>query len=950
MKKVILAALALSLIAVCAYMIYTPDVELSAMELKREKHREFIANSPFSDSKDLTKAQRKSMSLPPNAYNERMWELTMNPELGYPTPYVVDAQRAVNASIAKSTPGSEASPWIERGPLNVGGRTRVVFYDPNDVGANNGDGTDYNRVFAGGVGGGLWVNDNIESANSRWNQVPGLASSLNISCFAIDPTDSNTIYLGTGEQYTDGASIGNGVYKSTDGGDTWEQVNIQPAFDEDLTNGSDIFKSGVFFVNDLIVREVDGGTEVYAGIGAAFYGAPNFNFQNPRNFLGTQNAGLYRSTDDGDSWSRIEDEDLEYDFNGLTFYTIPNDFELSADNTLYFGSIDATGVNVGGGRIFSSSDGTDWTELFEIGSGDRVEISPSATNPNKFYVLAQVAGQANIYLTENGFATLDQISEPDDADNGIPASDFTRGQSFYDLVIETDPEDDDQLYVGGINIHRSRDAGDSWDQISRWSNNPNMDNLSVPFVHADIHSIAFKPGDSNEGVIGSDGGVSIVESFARATRSSGAIENRNLGYNVTQFYYGDIAATDFEDGDEFVGGTQDNGSQVFNNSNVAGGLSNSFDPIGGDGSFSAVDSESGYVVLGFTSRNHYYFDYPLNPDRAGLFDYINRGEAYTISSESDGDFINVGEVDRAFDIFYSNSRGGSGGGGSTTITACELGANSADCNEINVPAVSGSRPTALTASPFAAVNPVLFIGTEDSRVLRVDNTLDANPVTTDISGDDFLGSASDIRIGETELEIYVTMHNYGINNIWYTNDGGLNWSQKDGDLPDLPVKAILPNPLVENEVIIGTEMGIYVTTDFDSDSPTWTLTVNGMSTVKVLDLDLREADNTILATTHGRGLFTGQFTTAGIGSASAPISQLNVYPTQVTNELNIESSKNFSSATIKIFDLNGHEVMTLNRDLGNANSKINVAGLSSGLYLLQAQSQGLNETIKFVKE
>ena len=81
---------------------------------------------------------------------------------------------------------------------------------------------------------------------------------------------------------------------------------------------------------------------------------------------------------------------------------------------------------------------------------------------------------------------------------------------------------------------------------------------------------------------------------------------------------------------------------------------------------------------------------------------------------------------------------------------------------------------------------------------------------------------SDIEFGASELEIYLTMHNYGVNNIWYTNDGGITWAQKDGNLPDIPVKAILQNPFVPNEVIIGTQLGIYSTTDFDSVNPTWT--------------------------------------------------------------------------------------------------------------------------------
>ena len=73
---------------------------------------------------------------------------------------------------------------------------------------------------------------------------------------------------------------------------------------------------------------------------------------------------------------------------------------------------------------------------------------------------------------------------------------------------------------------------------------------------------------------------------------------------------------------------------------------------------------------------------------------------------------------------------------------------------------------------------------------------------------DQVGSISDVHIGETEDDIYVTYYNYGINgNIMYSDDGGANWSNKEGDLPDIPVFSILHNPYEEDEVIVGTELG-----------------------------------------------------------------------------------------------------------------------------------------------
>ena len=79
----------------------------------------------------------------------------------------------------------------------------------------------------------------------------------------------------------------------------------------------------------------------------------------------------------------------------------------------------------------------------------------------------------------------------------------------------------------------------------------------------------------------------------------------------------------------------------------------------------------------------------------------------------------------------------------------------------------------------------------------------------------------DIEIGKDENHIFVTFHNYGVENIFYSSDGGETWEEKEGDLPDIPVRCILQNPLSENEVIIGTELGVWYTKDFEANEEWW---------------------------------------------------------------------------------------------------------------------------------
>lgn len=926
-KKLQLSISILFLGSILIFFLF-PNNELTEMEKLREQHKDYIENSPFKDTKNLVRSSRKKLGLPPNAYYEREFELTMNPRLGYPTPFKV---APINSDIiAKGLPGTGSSLWTERGPSNVGGRTRVVFYDPNDVGVNNGDGINYNRVFAGAVGGGLWVNNNIEDENSSWVQVPGIAAGLNISCYAIDPNNSNIWYLGTGEQSTNGAAVGNGVYRSTDGGNNWSKINIPPAGPGDLNVAGDLFNAGFFFVNDIAIRN----NEIYVGVGAASYASPNFNISSPSNTLGVQNAGLYRSADSGVNWSRVETPSFRYTFSGQNFYFIPHDIDIDGNNEIVLTTISAPGIGgSGGGRIFKSTDGLNWTSLRAIPNANRVEIAISKQNKNKIYVLAQVGNQADLFLTTDQFATLSPINEPNDADNGISSNDFTRGQAFYDLVIEVDPNDDSIVYAGGIDAFRSTDSGNFWAQMSKWSENPNLNTISAPFIHADIHAISFKPNNSNQGLIGSDGGVSWANNFSTAPGNRLSINTRIKNYNVTQFYYGGISQNATTEG--FIGGSQDNGTT--GNFNATSGLNEFSTFSGGDGAFSDIDPQGLYAISSFQYRNHRYINY-ANPSSS----YCINGSC---SDNTNGDFINVAELDGNLDILYANSKSFSG---FNAIESCRLLPNSAICTTITNSEINSSRPTALKISPFTVSSSKLYVGTETGFLFLVQNANSSSNTWTNIGGNSFFGSISDIAFGANEQQIFVTMHNYGVSSIWYTSNGGTTWQEKEGDLPDIPVKAILQNPLIPTEVIIGTELGLYATGNFDSVSPNWFPIINGMTNVKVLDLDLRASDNTILATTHGRGMFTGKFTTAGFSDVTTRSNNVKIYPTVSSGTINIISGENIDLADIRVYSLAGQEVWADRLRLTGSEQRLILGDLNSGIYLVKIIANGISETQKII--
>ena len=169
-----------------------------------------------------------------------------------------------------------------------------------------------------------------------------------------------------------------------------------------------------------------------------------------------------------------------------------------------------------------------------------------------------------------------------------------------------------------------------------------------------------------------------------------------------------------------------------------------------------------------------------------------------------------------------------------------------------------SFPTALKVSPYTTDMTKLLVGTETGNLFFV-QAADSNPVWEEITGPSFVGSISDIEFGANESEILVTFHNYGVDNIWWSFDGGSTWDSKEGDLPDLPVKSILQNPIEPNEVIVGTELGVWKTENWEDLAPNWEHAYNGMSDVKVTDLQYRKEGHAVLAATYGRGLFTGVF-------------------------------------------------------------------------------------------
>ncbi|MBL4604970.1 MAG: glycosyl hydrolase, partial [Flavobacteriaceae bacterium] len=695
---------------------------------QREAHNEFLKNSPFKESLTWDKKTRKQKGLPPNKYFEQMWELTINPATGKLNDgnLTLLRDRLVADRQSGRSPGDASNAWEERGPNNVGGRTRAILFDPND--ASN------STVYAGGVSGGLWKNTNVSNSSSQWARVQNVPGNLSVTSITVDPNNSNIWYVGTGEQYTAGDVVGTGVYKTTNGGTTWAAVNIPAAgdatFDYSATN---LFLSGIFYVNDMVAWNNGGTTELYVAVGAHVYG----DASSPANWLGLQTAGIYRSTNGGTSWSRIESTNMSNVQSGKTYYYIPNDFEIGADNKLWMGTIN-NAFGVGGGRVYSSTNGTTWTEAgaSPLSDSNRVEIEASASNANKLYALTQGSSSpVHIYGTTNGFSSTTTKSLPNDADTGIASNDFCRGQAFYDLVIEADPSNDDILYVGGIDLFKSTNGGSSWSQLSHW-----YGGFGFQEVHADQHAIAFGNNSSSTMMFGNDGGLFY------SSNSGSTISVRNNNYNVTQFVKAGIGPDGTGDTTGiFSAGAQDNGTQAFRN--PTSGINSSEESTDGDGFYTFIDKDGQYMIASYVYNVIYRFNLPWD----GV-PRIQGGTTQLVNSQTTGDFVNqMGYDDDANRLLTNNSSGTS-----YSIRSVNVASNS---NGAFTNAALTGKPTAFRASPFASNT--WYVGMANGGLVRLTGVGNNNATFTTISTP-FVGSVSSVRFGETANDLIVTIHNYGV--------------------------------------------------------------------------------------------------------------------------------------------------------------------------------------------
>ena len=459
--------------------------------------------------------------------------------------------------------------WTHMGPLNVGGRTRSLLIQGDSASSAH-------TLYAGGVTGGVFKSTD---GGESWKALNDLMPNINVNTLAQDPKNNNVIYAGTGERY--GGFKGAGIFKTEDAGANWTS----------LDNSSDIW-----FVNKIVVSP-NNSDVIYAATS------------------GIGSAGLKKSVDKGITWTNIHSD-----------YSV-DVAVVNKDGTDYvYGYSEWKGliVSFDGGANFTHKVGSSSISLYDYTTPNysRGSIAFSKSTPSRGYLLvSNAAGQLyGIWKTSdygaNWTKTISQDNDTTKTDSWLlsdPADVFDhngngkncfgstidlndlRSQGVYDQYITVDPTDADVVWVGGIELFRSDSAAasGSFNKASVWYGSEGS------YVHADQHYIAFSPtydgSTDKRAYFTNDGGVFVSTNSKTGTTanpceySSIGVEYKEIvkGYGTTQYYHGAVS----KDGKYVVGGLQDQGVTLYH------GSSDNWTTIaGGDGAYNAIDPDNSSIM------------------------------------------------------------------------------------------------------------------------------------------------------------------------------------------------------------------------------------------------------------------------------------------------------------------------------------------------------------------
>lgn len=729
-------------------------------------------------------------------------------------------------TILNKSTQSQVSTWNERGPENIGGRTRALAYDISDS----------TTILAGGVSGGMWRSTD---GGSTWNKTTSAGSLQSVSCLAQDTRSGHrsTWYYGTGEyrgNSADGGGSayynGDGVFKSTDGGLSWANLSS-------TSSGTpQSFDQFFDYVWNVATDPSNASQDV---VYAATYGA------------------IYRSTNGGMSWSVV--------LGGSSPYSNMTDVQVTSTGVAY--ATASSGSTMSG--IWRSTNGTTWTNITPstgfASSYGRMVIGIAPSNENVMYVLLEGATSGTrtnthqlwkyTYLSGDGSGTGGSwVNRGGNLPNqsGLSGNAVFDTQGGYDMLVKVKPDNENFLIVGGTNLYRSTDAfatTSNWTRIGGYAG-PTTYSLYTNH-HPDQHAGAFKPGTSLTFISGDDGGVQRTMNDSASTVVWTSLDN---SYFTTQFYAVGLDHGTIGD-NGVVGGMQDNGSWLTTSSDALTPWTNE---LSGDGTFCAI--ADGGASLYVSAQNSQI--------------YRITGTGYVEVDPTGGTgylFVNPFTLDpNNNSIMYL--AGGSVLWRNSNVTAIPVD-NSQTTKSTNWLSLSNTTVSGHTISAVAVskspANTVYF-GTDNGELFKLTGANSGNPSPTDIwTGKGFPSGAYvsciavDREGGDSAIAVF---SNYSVISLFWTTNAGSSWTNISGNLEqnsdgsgDGPSCrwATIVHGLSSVHYYVATSTGIYSTTSLNDTLTVWSQEGSSEIGNVVADMiDARESDGTVIAGTHGNGVFS----------------------------------------------------------------------------------------------
>lgn len=877
----------------------------------------FITSHPIQTNKTRNKS-----ALTPSDRIQWEFERLKDPNTGKIPDHIRQKEIAFAATMPKET-RSRAINFTSVGPYNIGGRTRALTIDTDNE----------NRILAGGVSGGLWE---TLDAGQTWQRIPTTDDVLGMTCLIQDTRQGhhNIWYYGTGEGYGSSQSafgafmLGNGIYKSTDNGNTWFSLtatasNTPQSFD----NYWDIVW------NISINTAIDTADIIYAAT------------------LGY----IWQSTDGGITWTHVLGVASPYSYftdvlttpNGVTYATLSN----------------------GGQKgIFRSPDGISWTDITPNNfpsEFDRIVMAYVPQNENSLYFLGVTndEGQMTItwtgdtvyhalwkytYISGNGSNSggIWQDLSANIPHNGVSDFDNFYAQGSYNLKVAVKPDDSLTVFIAGTNIYRSTDGFTSQNnitQIGGYEPGTTLPDFHIyPNHHPDIHCILFLPSNPNVLFTGSDGGI---HKTLNCNDINVTWESLNHGYYTTQIY--DVSINELGTDSIIIAGLQDNGNLFTNGISPTQHYTMTYN---GDGSFSHITNngqiyyqsiQKGKIqkmvidnygnVLGFRR---------IDPIGATGYLFIN---PFVIDPNDENTmFLPVGTHiwrNKHLDAIPLTN---------------EWDSIAGDWEDLpDTVSVSGSYISTISISKNPAH--ILYYGTNNRRLYRVTeaNTIFNTPDM--ISTPTFPnGYMNNIALNpDNGNEIMLIFSNYGIKSIYYSPDSGVTWTNISGNLeefsdgtgngPSVRCGAILPLP--DGKLyLVGTSTGLYITDSIQGGSTIWTqvgTTTIGNNVVETMAY--RQTDGLLIVGTHGNGIYSANITSSSQFVTNQNITAqkdlINIYPNPTKDIVYFQLPDNYQLK--EILNLKGEKQV-----FKKLQKSVSLKKYSNGIYLFVFQNEKKQIVVK----